>query len=282
MTSNDGTAKIYDMQDARARRQASELPAADFENAGAHLRGVREASGLTIGDVAERIHLKPRHLEAIEQMQTDALPPRPYAIGFVKTYAEFLELDAGVLVERFKQDLGFSAPPKVEVEKFEASEKATAAEGGELSLMAVLAIIAFFIWCAWQIALLDGRKHDTANLGLPISGAAPSGRAILDPDATPDASVGEILEARIINRIDPIFPRTCMEGAGATETVVVSFNISATGRVVGERVAGSTNGCLDAPALNAVRRWEFEPRKVEGSARALYDQQAVFVFERPH
>ena len=280
MTSKDGTAEIYDMEDARARRRASELPGAEYGDAGAHLAAVREASGLSIEEAAAKTHIKAHHLEAIEALDLGSLPPRPYAIGFVKVYGEFLGLDAAALVDRFKQDMGFSAPPKVEVEKFEVAEAAAEANSGELSLIAVIAIIVFFIWCAWQITLLDGRELSGA--GLPVSASEPGGEAILDPQSPGgDAALAEIVEARIVERVEPVFPRSCLGDAKAVETVMVAFNITAGGRVAGERVASSSNPCFDASALNAVRRWRFEPRTVDGAPRALYDQQARFSFERP-
>ncbi len=272
MTSKDGTAKIYDMEDARARRRASQLPGADYADAGAHLAAVREASGLTIAEAAAKTHIQEHHLEAIEALDGGALPARPYAIGFVKVYAMFLDLDAPAIVDRFKEDMEFSTAPKVDVQKFEA-RKAADADGGDLSLLAVAAIIAFFIWCAWQIALIDGREHTDA-------GAEPGG-AIQLPAALSDPALTEVVEARIIERIEPVFPRGCLGDAAPVETVMVTFNITAAGRVAGERIASTSNACFDASALNAVRRWRFEPRTVDGAPRALHDQKARFSFDRP-
>ncbi len=270
MTSKDGTAEIFDMEDARARRRASQLPGADYADAGAHLAAVREASGLTITEAAAKTHIQEHHLVAIETLDAGALPARPYAIGFVKVYATSLGLEAPAIVDRFKEDMGFSSPPKVDVEKFEA-RKATDAQGGELSLLAVAAIIAFFIWSAWQIALIDGREHTGAELGDVTQAPA----ALSDPTLT------EVVEARIIERIEPIFPRGCLDGAAPVENVMVAFNITAGGRVAGERIAATSNTCFNASALNAVRRWRFEPRTVDGAPRALHDQKARFSFDRP-
>ncbi len=272
MTSKDGTAEIYDMEDARARRRASQLPGADYSDAGAHLAAVREASGLTIAEAAAKTHIQQHHLEAIETLDSAALPVRPYAIGFVKVYAMSLGLDAPAVVDRFKEDMGFSTAPKVDVKKFE-ERKATEAQSGDLSLLAVAAIIAFFIWCAWQIALIDGREHTGVGAEL--------GEVVRSPASLSDPALTEVVEARIIERIEPIFPRGCLDDAAPVETVMVAFNITAGGRVAGERIAVTSNSCFDASALNAVRRWRFEPRTVDGAARPLHDQKARFSFDRP-
>lgn len=278
VTTNNGTAEIYDMEDARARRRAAELPGADYESAGAHLAAVREAAGLTLAEAADKTHIRERHLRAIETLELESLPSRPYAIGFVRAYAEFLELDAARIVDRFKEDAGYSAAAPVPAEKFDAAEAATPTETRDMSLVAMLAIIAFFIWCAWQITRLDDAKRDAAA---DRSDEPTVSRAAERLPPAPVPARADIVEARLVERIEPIYPRSCVVDAAPFETVVVAFNITADGRVAGERVAQSSNACLDAAALNAVRRWRFEPRTIDGAPRAVYDQKYSFSFARP-
>ncbi|NOX93822.1 MAG: TonB family protein [Alphaproteobacteria bacterium] len=281
MTSNNGSAKILDMEDARVRRQASVMPGADFPHAGAHLHAVRNASGLTLLEAASRTHIKIAHLEAIEEMSISDLPPRPYAIGFVKTYAEFLDLDAAILVSRFKEEADFSAPQVVSVEKFEAAEAAADNEHRDMSLKAVVAIMVFIVWCAWQIT----RPHEVKTLGAaPVvthSDNAASTLGFSVTDTTAQSEFATIIEARLMEQVDPVYPLRCASSAQAIETIVLSFNITAEGRVTGERVASSSNGCLDQAALNAVRRWRFEPRIVDSAPRPTYNQKYSFSFQRP-
>ncbi|MEI9886891.1 MAG: putative PEP-binding protein [Rhizomicrobium sp.] len=49
-----------------------------------------------------RLKIRKDHLEAIEEDRLDALPGRTYAVGFVRSYADYLGLDVGQCVERFK------------------------------------------------------------------------------------------------------------------------------------------------------------------------------------
>ena len=155
MSADKPSAEIYELDDARARRQASDLPGDDYRDAGAHLCAVREAAGLSLEEAAAKTHIKVDQLRAIEEIDVNVLPARPYAIGFVKTYAEFLGLDSSEVVGRFKEDAGYSAPQQIEVEKFEAAEQAAEAQAGQLSLVAVIAVILFFLWCLWQVTVLD-------------------------------------------------------------------------------------------------------------------------------
>lgn len=278
MTSEDKASNVVELDDARARRDAIELSADQFKHSGAHLASVREAIGLSLSDAANRTHIKLIHLEAIEEMRTNDLPPRPYAIGFVKTYAEFLGMDAVTIVERFKIDAGFSAPaPVEEAEKFVATETAGSEEKAELSLYAVVAIIAFILWCAFQITL-PTRSVTPLNVGA-------NARSV---ESVSDATIGvatvEINDAPAIapvERVEPVYPRSCAENAQILETVDVVFTVTPEGRVAAEKIDQSSNSCFNAAALNALRRWQFSPDAVDGLARSALSQRLRFEFPRP-
>ncbi|MEM8936951.1 MAG: TonB family protein [Pseudomonadota bacterium] len=269
MTSH-GPAEIYDMEDARTRRANDDMT----PHAGAHLAALREAAGLSLKETAAKTHIKEQHLQAIETMDRAGLPPRPYAIGFVKSYAEFLDAEAEPIVRRFKEDAGFLAAAPVQTEPQKKGDPTPIDGGGDLSLIATAAIILFIIWCAYQITL----PREERRLGAqPFEAAENENPA---PVASPmeDATV---IEARIIERVDPIYPPACLTDARPVETVVVAFTITTAGGVSSERVARTSNACFDDAALNAVRRWQFEPRRIDGSASAVFDQQYSFSFPRP-
>lgn len=56
------------------------------------------------------MHIKAAYLNAIELMRLDDLPSRPFALGFVKTYAEALGVDASAAVAKFKETTGSPSP----------------------------------------------------------------------------------------------------------------------------------------------------------------------------
>jgi cytoskeleton protein RodZ len=60
---------------------------------GAQLRTAREAKGLSLGILSQRIRVQPRILSAIELDDSSAMPPRPFGRGFVRAYAEEVGLD---------------------------------------------------------------------------------------------------------------------------------------------------------------------------------------------
>lgn len=278
MVSNNGSAEIVNMEDARARRRAGELRAEDFESVGAYLRAAREACGLSLEELSARTHIKAAFLDAIEEMAVRRLPSRPFAIGFVKVYAETLELDPAPVVARFKEEAGYAAPVDPVGERFDRPHRAEVApERPQMSLIAVFLVILFILWCAWQIT--RPRPATTPfNMQGAASGTAHQAEVANDPiiPAAPAA-----FEARLIERVEPVYPRRCESVAADVETVEVAFNVTARGLVTGARVARSSNSCFNTAALNAARRWRFEPRMVDGAPRPAYDLRYVFRFERP-
>jgi len=77
---------------------------------GAELKARREGRGLTIGHASKQTHIKARYIQAIEAMQPDALPSLGYVLGFVRTYAGYLDMDGEIAVKRYKEDV---AAPKL-------------------------------------------------------------------------------------------------------------------------------------------------------------------------
>ncbi len=277
------TAEILNIEEARAKRQDF-ATSTGFDTAGAYLKGVREAKGFTIEDITERTHIRETHIDGIESGDLSILPARAYLSGFVKTYAEFLELDAGPIVTRFKEDVGLLEPVNVDAAKFEAAEALADSEKREMSLWAVLAVLGFILWSAWQI--LTSGEVDTVSetpAGFPPPPIAQNVSAILDPLAEPSNTYADQsdLLARVTERVSPVYPRFCEQRAKPEESVEATFNISAEGRVAGARILSSTNACFERAGLNALRRWRFEPRMVDGIARPSWDQVVTLTFKKP-
>jgi cytoskeleton protein RodZ len=69
---------------------------------GAQLRQRRLERGEDLDDVAKSLRIKPSYLVGIEQGDLAALPGRPYALGFLRSYADYLGFDGEDLVGRIK------------------------------------------------------------------------------------------------------------------------------------------------------------------------------------
>ncbi|WP_443748383.1 helix-turn-helix domain-containing protein [Asticcacaulis solisilvae] len=69
------------------------------------LRTTREARGWTLEQMADMTRVRRAYLEAFEQAAYDILPPRAFAIGYVKAYAKALGLDEETLADMYKRDV---------------------------------------------------------------------------------------------------------------------------------------------------------------------------------
>ncbi|MCC7036125.1 MAG: helix-turn-helix domain-containing protein [Alphaproteobacteria bacterium] len=81
--------------------------------AGEILRQARIAKGLELQEISSAIHVRVGQLKALEENHLDALPGMTYALGFLKSYATYLKLDAAELATKFKAENGASARPIV-------------------------------------------------------------------------------------------------------------------------------------------------------------------------
>jgi cytoskeleton protein RodZ len=76
-----------------------------LETVGQNLRAARLRRGDEIAAVSRELKIRKDHLAALEQDRLEDLPGKTYAIGFIRTYARYLGLDAEEMVERFKQEI---------------------------------------------------------------------------------------------------------------------------------------------------------------------------------
>ena len=104
-----GVADIVPLDQERTRRASAEPPNdAVLSTAGGMLRAARQNRALSLEDVSRAINIKPERLAAIEAMDKDALPAAPYALGFVRSYANHLDLPADPMVARFREPVSYT------------------------------------------------------------------------------------------------------------------------------------------------------------------------------
>jgi len=88
------------------------------ESIGDRLKQAREAKKLSIKNVALETNMSPTYIEALELEDFDKFPGETYIIGFLKTYSEYLKLDAEEMVMLYKgYKIGESATPLEELTK---------------------------------------------------------------------------------------------------------------------------------------------------------------------
>ena len=78
---------------------------------GSTLREARMRQGLELRDAERATRIRARYLAALEEERFDQLPAEAYAKGFLRTYADFLGLDADLFVAELNSRFEASRPP---------------------------------------------------------------------------------------------------------------------------------------------------------------------------
>lgn len=73
-------------------------------NVGMALREAREAQGMSVHDVADRVKFAPKQVEALEANDFAHLPQTTFLRGFVRSYARVLQLDEAPLLAALPAD----------------------------------------------------------------------------------------------------------------------------------------------------------------------------------
>ncbi|HYQ48459.1 MAG TPA: RodZ domain-containing protein [Thermodesulfovibrionales bacterium] len=81
--------------------------------AGEVLKKRREELGLEIKEVAERIKIKAEYLSSIEEDRFEKLPVAVYTIGYIRCYAEFLQVDPEPILAIYSGHLSYPPPSTI-------------------------------------------------------------------------------------------------------------------------------------------------------------------------
>ena len=127
-----------------------EPTALDSSGVGSELRDARLAIGATIEDMSEHLRISRRYLSALEEGRTRDLPGPTYALGFVRSYAQSLGLDAEELTRRFRDGAGAAAKQRTDLVFPEPVPKRGVPAGAVILIGAVLAIGSYVAWWQWS------------------------------------------------------------------------------------------------------------------------------------
>ncbi|PKP76493.1 MAG: hypothetical protein CVT81_14475 [Alphaproteobacteria bacterium HGW-Alphaproteobacteria-3] len=147
----------------------NEVPV-EAESVGAELRAARLRRSEDIRTIAQALCIRRDLLEALEESRYDALPARAYAIGFVRSYAEYLGLDSRHVVERYKAELDCAEAEAASDPRFpDASDERRLPKGTAL-------IVAFVVMAGAYGGWLLTKSTDemmAARVAAPVAPVAP-------------------------------------------------------------------------------------------------------------
>ncbi len=143
---------------------------------GKRFRNAREALGLSVSEVAERLHIIPKYVRCIESNEYSQLPGVVFLKGYIRSYARLLGLPEDQVVAQLEEALTASGSYVESADRF-ASLPPPPREGlgTALLFLAVLMLAAGAGWYWLQRAPLEPAL--SAGSGAAGSGAAGSGAA---------------------------------------------------------------------------------------------------------
>lgn len=154
-------------------KEIKEAPSISDESVGMELRAVRLQRGESVAQISQVLRIRKDLVEAIEQSRHDQLPGQAYAVGFVRSYADYLRLDTADVVRRYKSELAalepqghFAIPVPEEEQRFSF-----------VSIGIILLCLAGAVAGAWYLAVQAGW----------IGGSRPLGPTVAEAPAEPGA-----------------------------------------------------------------------------------------------
>ena len=151
---------------------------------GEELREARIALGVSIEDAATQLRINKRYLQALEEGRIKDLPGAAYAVGFVRSYATALGLDADDAVRRFRDMSGTAVTKSGDLVFPEPVPRRGIPTGVLAALGLALALGGYIAWYQWS-----GRGERVVDAVPPLPPRLE--RAVETPDTqeTPAAPV---------------------------------------------------------------------------------------------
>lgn len=221
---------------------------------GAALRAMRMEKKLELTDIASTLHIKSEYLDGIERLDDSVLPSLGYVLGYVRTYALHLGMDAKDAVARYKveiecpHNMGMRDRPHYVPKRQIRVPKGSFAAGMVLSCM--LVVVTWYGWKAdansapvtqeaaqarnWGFDVLEPTKGNPDLISLKAIG--PSFVQVKDKDGVVLISrimvPGEIFETSRKNN-----PTLSLRDAGAIELYIGGERVG----LIGQKGASAKN-----------------------------------------
>jgi cytoskeleton protein RodZ len=163
---------------ALSTNETMSVEASNAPRAGSDLRAARERLGWALSDVALMLRIRLTYLEALESGRMDQLPGNVYALGFLRTYATSLGLDAEEVARRFRAEAG--EIPKHSQLVFPVPMPERGLPAGALILLGC--ILVGGAYAAWYHLSGEGRLPPETVAAVPTRLAPLAEQAIPGPD----------------------------------------------------------------------------------------------------
>lgn len=127
-----------------------------FQTVGEQLRAERERKSLSLADLAARTRVPMRHLEAIEKSDFPALPGTTYTLGFARSYARALDMDAAKVSADMRAELaqggheGYQVPSQ-NYEPTDPAQVPSRTLAWTAAAVGILVVAAYLVWRSYSL-----------------------------------------------------------------------------------------------------------------------------------
>ena len=140
-----------------------------FIAVGSELAAAREAQKLSLSDISGHLRISVKYLEHLEAGENSKLPGATYVLGFVRSYAKFLNLDANAMCQRLSDEIAAS---EYQPEYHFVENKI--AGGNEwrnmFMIAAVLAVVSYTAWYfLWNDYVPDAELTASTELSTELA-----------------------------------------------------------------------------------------------------------------
>ncbi len=227
-------------------------PETTEQTSGARLAQARKERNLSVADVAAKLRIGPRQIEALEADDYERLPGHTIARGFVRNYARLLQLNPETVLEAFEKH----APKEINTRISLPDQKVQFSEAGNGHRNRSV------LWLTLGILLLTALGYGLWRWEVSNTGIAPpvvNAPATVPPMAKVDIPVAPVVVPTPV--ASPTLPVPAMPASIADHVVHLVFAASAwvevsdaSGKVVWQKTnaAGSEVDITLAPPLSFI------------------------------
>jgi cytoskeleton protein RodZ len=155
---------------------------------GLYLRGLREAKGMSLDDIARTTRVGRRHLEALESETFGELPAPVFVKGFIRAYCEYLDSSSEEALSLYRETTGEPAAPHGPLRPLLAPRTRRA---GPLAISIILFVALGASLFALRLGLQSSRKdivaapvkEEARKAATPMPAASPPKPAADTPSA---------------------------------------------------------------------------------------------------
>lgn len=190
------------------------------------LHAARESGGWTFLELQRALSIRAKFLQALEYNDFDAIPDPTYARAYLKSYAEFLELDADVLLDAYDR--------KSLVIYYEAGEErdvAVALRSKQKQRKGSYLPLIYLILATCSILTFVGYVVYTRLQQHPIKTPSPSYQVVSETTVTPttvDASTTTTATSQTSVKVTPNADKTSLQVAVSQAQKPIDIQLSVT------------------------------------------------------